>query len=130
MRIEQGSHFRPLDLNRITPGGGSIKIQASINRKKAILQMKVLMWKSFSKIQDFQILEKYRLTADAEPVFLFELEYLIFVKDSTVKSFFLMCNNCSADRITCNINSSTEHIKNTVDTHNQGNSLGWKSNAL
>ena len=55
---------------------------------------------------------------------MFELEYLIFVKDSTVKCFFLMCNNCSADRITCNINSSTEHIKNTVDTHNQGNSLG------
>lgn len=46
------------------------------------------MWKSFSKIQDFQILEKYRLTADAEPVFLFELEYLIFVKDSTVQELF------------------------------------------
>ena len=44
---------------------------------------------------------------------------LIFIKYGFIERAVLMCNDRGADRVAGNVDRSSRHIKNTVDTHDQ-----------
>ena len=55
---------------------------------------------------------------------------LRLIKDFLIQSFVLMCNDCCTYGITCDINSCSCHIKDTVNTHDQTDCLNRKSDRV
>jgi hypothetical protein len=55
---------------------------------------------------------------------------LCLIKDFLIQSFILMCNDCCTYSITCDINSCSCHIKDTVNTHDQTDCLNRKSDRV
>ena len=49
---------------------------------------------------------------------------------SAVERLFLMADNRCADSIACDVDGGTQHIENTVDTHDKSDTLRWQSDGI
>ena len=55
---------------------------------------------------------------------------LIAIEYFAVERLFLMADNRCADSIACDVDGGTQHIENTVDTHDKSDTLRWQSDGI